>query len=117
MKVEELYDLDSLATSDKTVYGLIFLFKWRSEREERPVANVPGLFFARQVITNACATQAILSVLLNAENIDLGEVLGSFKAFTSDFPPELRGEAIGNCQVTWERLFVGLFLFLSLSGC
>jgi ubiquitin carboxyl-terminal hydrolase L5 len=115
------------------VYGLIFLFKWRQEREERQYADVPGLFFAKQVISNACATQAILSgalfhplprvaqsdcrvaVLLNAPDIELGEVIGSFKSFTSgncvlgvvchladarlDFPPALKGEAIGNCQV------------------
>lgn len=50
------------------------------------------------MITNACATQAILSVLMNADGVDLGDVLGAFKSFTADFPPELKGEAIGNCQ-------------------
>lgn len=37
-----------------------------------------------------------MSVLLNA-NVELGEVLSSFKAFTMDFPPDLKGEAIGSC--------------------
>jgi ubiquitin carboxyl-terminal hydrolase L5 len=51
------------------------------------------------MIPNACATQALLSVLLNAEGasgLELGSTLGDFKAFTGDFSPELRGMAIGN---------------------
>jgi ubiquitin carboxyl-terminal hydrolase L5 len=42
------------------------------------------------VITNACATQAILSILLNSSTIDLGEELTNFKAFVSDFPAEVQ---------------------------
>jgi ubiquitin carboxyl-terminal hydrolase L5 len=39
------------------------------------------------VIQNACATQAILSVLLNLnhEDVKLGETLGDFKEFTQSF--------------------------------
>jgi len=64
------------------VHGLIFLFKWQSNQNSsnkndkddgevtgKPLASqdIPeNLFFARQVVTNACATQAILSVLFNA---------------------------------------------------
>jgi len=101
--VSEVYDLEGLGGpppfggDPRETYGLIFLFKWKAQREDRPVADVPGLFFAKQTVSNACATQAILSVLLNAENVDLGDVMTSFKSFTQDFPPDLRGEAIGSC--------------------
>lgn len=70
------------------------MFKWQNNKghqENLPQVdnNADHVFFANQVITNACATQAILSVLLNREDIDIGEELKNFKEFTQDFPPDV----------------------------
>lgn len=101
VEVDELYSLDAdQFTELSPVYGLVFLFKYEAthgeQRAHSAVADEPGLFFAKQVISNACATQAILSILMNRAELELGETLGEFKAFTSDFPSDLKGLAISN---------------------
>jgi len=103
VEVTEIYSLDeSEQVQESSSYGLIFLFKWRQETDDRPVIdplNIPSLFYAQQVVTNACATQAILSVLLNAEGVEIGETLRNFKSFVGHFDAETRGETIGNDEV------------------
>nr|XP_044991814.1 ubiquitin carboxyl-terminal hydrolase BAP1 isoform X5 [Jaculus jaculus] len=83
VQVEEIYDLQSKCQGP--VYGFIFLFKWIEERRSR-----------RKLIPNSCATHALLSVLLNCSNVDLGPTLSRMKDFTKGFSPESKGYAIGN---------------------
>jgi len=103
VQVDEIFQIDKETMMEMDpVYGLIFLFKWRKDLYKTDRAEiaegVPGLFFAKQVVTNACATQAIMSVLLNSKEIELGNTLSAFKEFTMDLDPETRGIAIGNSE-------------------
>lgn len=92
-------DEDSLGQMGE-VLGLVSLFKYRGENHKKQSmdSSPDNVFFAKQVIDNACATQAILSVLLNlkADQIELGDELGQFKEFTRGLDDESRGYAIGN---------------------
>uniref|UniRef100_A0A7S0YYI3 Ubiquitin carboxyl-terminal hydrolase n=1 Tax=Hemiselmis tepida TaxID=464990 RepID=A0A7S0YYI3_9CRYP len=86
------------------VYGLIFLFKWTQEmaQSHRASANCvenSNLYFAKQVIQNACGTQALLNIMMNVDGIQLGDELSSFKSFTADFPAELKGESMSNSEL------------------
>jgi len=106
VQVEELWGLDKdLFQNLGTVHGLIFLYKWQPGEE--PSGSIvmddrlDKIFFAKQVITNACATQAILSILLNLEHaeVELGSSLTEFKSFSSSFDAQLKGLSLSNCEV------------------
>lgn len=55
-----------------------------------------SIFFAQQVVPNSCATHALLSVLLNCSELDLGPTLSRLKMHTKGMSPENKGLAIGN---------------------
>ena len=104
VQFEEVYSLEDQWATLGAVHGLIFLFKWEqglAASDERPTASgyEDHLFFAKQVITNACATQAILSILLNSGKVELGSELGNFKEFTKEFDAETKGMAISNSEL------------------
>ncbi|XP_018430179.1 PREDICTED: ubiquitin carboxyl-terminal hydrolase isozyme L5 [Nanorana parkeri] len=106
VQVEEIWSLDQEHFEDlQPVQGLIFLFKWQPGEE--PAGSVvqdsrlDTIFFAKQVINNACATQAIVSILLNTNHPDvhLGETLSEFKEFTQSFDAAMKGLALSNSEV------------------
>lgn len=97
-EVAEIYSLDMLSQYDP-IHGLIFLFKW----EPKPAKQVdplphPDIFFAQQVIQNACATQAILSIILNS-NLELNDELSKFKEFSMSLQPADRGLVLSNSDL------------------
>jgi len=105
VQVEELWSLDQdQFQSLNPVYGLIFLFKWT--KDDEPSGSVvmdsrlEKIFFAKQVINNACATQAILSVLLNiaSSDVKLGSTLQEFKDFCGSFDGVMKGLALSNSE-------------------
>lgn len=51
-----------------------------------------------KTINNACASVALLNIVNNVPNIELGENLRAFKDFTASFSPALRGDAVGNFE-------------------
>jgi len=103
LQVEELWSLDKEQFTDlKPVFGLVFLFKWTADEE--PAGSVvqdsrlDKIFFAKQVINNACATQAILSVLMNIDDpaVVLGPTLQDFKEFCGSFDAGMKGLTLSN---------------------
>lgn len=98
--VEEIYALgdEQYLKSLEPIYGFIFLFKWTSETRKNAVVFDPDVFFAKQAINNACATQAILSVLFNIDQLEIGPVLNNVKAFCEPLDFYSRGLAIGESE-------------------
>jgi ubiquitin carboxyl-terminal hydrolase BAP1 len=110
VQVEEVYDVSK--NIEAKVYGFVFLFRYelgdrRARKKSRHLASegvcyvleksiVNSMFFAHQIITNSCATHALLSVLLNCPDIELGETLTKLKGFSLGLDPESKGYAIAN---------------------
>ncbi|KAG5993062.1 hypothetical protein E4U52_002305 [Claviceps spartinae] len=112
VQFEELLTLDpSELVTLQPIYGVIFLFKYPTDR---PYASLDGpidgsfdheasqkIFFARQTIQNACATQALLSVLMNktSDGVEIGAQMQDFRDFAMVLPPDFRGEALSNSDL------------------
>ncbi|KAK9317433.1 ubiquitin carboxyl-terminal hydrolase [Lipomyces starkeyi] len=115
-KVVELYsmDTDSLHALPP-IFGLIFLFRWTSDEEDQKstkqqkkskenteCGDLREPWFANQVPDNACASVALLNIVLNASSsgsesrLELGEHLQQFREFTESFNPTARGMALTN---------------------
>ncbi|VDL58005.1 unnamed protein product [Hymenolepis diminuta] len=99
----EVYDTQSTEFFNDAL-GLIFLFQWKNDQKDGSKSldfvDDNSIFFAKQVITNACATQALINVLLNvsSKNLNLGGTLTDFKTFVADFDSYMKGTALADCE-------------------
>ncbi|XP_073961115.1 LOW QUALITY PROTEIN: ubiquitin carboxyl-terminal hydrolase isozyme L5-like [Choristoneura fumiferana] len=105
VQVEELWTIDDgIFENLRPVHGLIFLFKFlQHEEPSGPVVTdnrLDKIYFAKQVINNACATQAVVSLLLNCSHpdVDIGPELTKLKEFSMSFDPRMRGLTLSNSQ-------------------
>ncbi|KKY14768.1 putative ubiquitin carboxyl-terminal hydrolase [Diplodia seriata] len=97
VKVQEVFGLDEalLAMLPKPVHGLIFLFRYVEDDFIQQESTCPDhVWFANQTTGNACATVALLNIIMNIPEAELGENLRSFKEFTESFTPAARGDQI-----------------------
>ncbi|KAG8998324.1 hypothetical protein FRB93_013800 [Tulasnella sp. JGI-2019a] len=54
------------------------------------------VWFANQLINDACATQAILNILLNCPDVNVGDKLRRFRDFTKGMSSTMKGLAVSN---------------------
>jgi ubiquitin carboxyl-terminal hydrolase L5 len=106
VQLEEIWSVDQLTDTSSgftkvPIHGLIFLFQWKQElyaNDTRPIipfSDSNGLFYAKQNVQNACATQAIIGTLLNVPDLDLGPTLSNYKDFATWVDYDMRGDLIG----------------------
>ncbi|KAK8034531.1 Ubiquitin carboxyl-terminal hydrolase 2 [Apiospora rasikravindrae] len=97
-QIRELWGLDpeTLAFLPRPAHGLIFLYQYNEDAEDEDITEKreecpEGLWFGNQTTANACATVAIMNILMNATDPGFGPELTEFKAATADLPPPHRG--------------------------
>lgn len=101
VEFQEVYALDAADLKAMAPHALIFLFKWTGTPHGEPKAfgNDESLFFAKQVTQNACATQAILNALMNADGVEIGSTLSELKSFTAAFDSQMKGLSISSSDI------------------
>ncbi|KAI0059018.1 ubiquitin C-terminal hydrolase [Artomyces pyxidatus] len=112
LEVVEIYDIEPWATQNLSPYGLIFCFLWRKDTHHPAHFQDPAaeqVWFANQLCENACASFAILNVLLNCPNCELGQHLSEFKAETAQIscisrPADVRGALNAIATSTLEKI-------------
>lgn len=83
----ELYDIEAWAVDHLHPLGLIFCFLWHKDSHRASDFDDPDaerVWFANQLIDDACASQAILNVALNIPDISINDRLNAFKADTAE---------------------------------
>uniref|UniRef100_A0A8H7NIG0 Ubiquitin carboxyl-terminal hydrolase n=1 Tax=Bionectria ochroleuca TaxID=29856 RepID=A0A8H7NIG0_BIOOC len=99
VKAQELFTVEQefMDLLPKPVFGLIFLFEYLPEEDETEDEENPSeIWFANQTTNNACATVALLNIVMNAPGVRLGETLKEFKESTKNLSTALRGHRLSS---------------------
>ncbi|KAF2399954.1 cysteine proteinase [Trichodelitschia bisporula] len=94
VKVTEVLGLDEdmLQLLPQPIYGLIFLFQYQGVDAGEQEDTAPNhVWFATQGAANMCATVALLNIVNNIPDAELGPELRDFKAQTMGMTPIERG--------------------------
>ncbi|CCL98478.1 uncharacterized protein FIBRA_00476 [Fibroporia radiculosa] len=100
LEVTEIYDIEPWAVDHLSPHGLIFCYLCTDEKNgTKRYDNIDDpdaerVWFANQLSNDACATQAILNVLLNCPGIELGDELQDFRVETEHMSSVMKGLAI-----------------------
>ena len=91
--VQEIFELDYLFDAKpESTYGLILLSRWAPADTENDITKAPeGVWFANQVQSFSCATVAIMNIIMNHPELDLGQYLNTFRTVTNSMKPLDRG--------------------------
>ncbi|KAL2268108.1 hypothetical protein VTJ83DRAFT_2954 [Remersonia thermophila] len=102
--IEEVLSVDegSLAALPNPVYGLVFLYEYFAEEMAETTEDDQDVWFANQTTQNACATIALLNIVMNAKGLRLGDRLRALKEASQNLPPPLRGNMINHSD--WIRV-------------
>ncbi|KAI0037671.1 hypothetical protein FA95DRAFT_1613995 [Auriscalpium vulgare] len=92
IELVELYDIEPWAVAHLQPRGLIFCHLWHKDKDARrpralddPAAE--PVWFANQLSDDACASLALLNVMLNCRSCNIGKDLRLFQAQTKEMDP------------------------------
>lgn len=89
--MSELFSVDEIDYLPQPVLGFVLLCKY-AEEDVGDSEEVPkSLWFANQSMANGCATVALLNILMNSPEVQLGQKLSEFKKTTQDLSSFQRG--------------------------
>ncbi|XPS91407.1 Ubiquitinyl hydrolase 1 [Ascochyta lentis] len=100
VNVREVFAMEPwfLETLPQPTYGLILLYRYRDNgSSDQSTETSHPLWFANQLpAQNSCATLAMINIIMNSADVEIGDHLQQFKDFTKDFTPYQRGEALAS---------------------
>lgn len=110
LEVTEVFDItDPFIGNSLAPRGLIFCYPCADEEEtqfiagddddleDTPDPDAEDIWFAHQLCNDACASQAIINIVLNLENVSLQAPLEEFKRDTDRMSPLVCGKTLNYC--------------------